>query len=137
MINPTIQSLAAELVLLATQKHIQICAAESCTGGALSAAITTIPGASKIFKGSIVSYSHSAKLNILKIPRELLDEEGEVSSIIAKQMMQSALTLFNADIGVGITGFAGPEGGGTLKYPLGTVFIALGNQKSKVEITQL
>ena len=111
MIDLPIHSLAADLVSLATQKNIQICAAESCTGGALSAAITAIPGASKIFKGSIVSYSTTAKVNILKIPGQLLHEQGDVSPIIAEQMMQSALTLFKADIAVGVTGFAGPEGG--------------------------
>ena len=131
-----IPNLAVQLVSLAAQKNIFISAAESCTGGALSASITAVPGASQIFLGSVVSYSNSAKVDLLHVSPNVISEAGEVSAIAAEQMLQGALTLFKSHLAVAITGYAGPDGG-NLQYPIGTVFVAFGWQNDRPITFQL
>ena len=97
--------------------------AESCTGGALGAAMVARPGASVFFLGGIQSYSNTAKVNLLGVKAELLAEHGAVSSAVAEAMAQGARKQLGADFGVAITGIAGPDGGSEAK-PVGTVFMA-------------
>lgn len=98
--------------------------AESCTGGLLSARITESPGVSAVYKGSVVSYSNEAKVEILGIGLQSLQSQGAVSQIVAQEMAQGVRHRFHTDWGVSITGIAGPTGGSTEK-PVGTVWIAV------------
>ncbi|MGE5190575.1 MAG: CinA family protein [Gemmatimonadota bacterium] len=101
-----------------------LAAAESCTGGAFSAAVTDVPGASAYFLGSVVAYSNASKVRDLGVPQRLIDASGAVSEDVAVAMAEGARRRFGADIGVGITGIAGP-GGGSPGKPVGTVFLAV------------
>ena len=101
-----------------------IATAESCTGGLLSKRLTDIPGASGFFLGGVVAYSVQSKISILGIDSELIEKKGAVSREVALAMADGAREKFGADIGVGITGIAGPGGDGS-GLESGTVFVAL------------
>lgn len=103
--------------------------AESCTGGLLSKRITDQPGASAIFHLGVVSYANSAKENVLNVSPVTLQEYGAVSPQTAEEMACGIRELAKADFGIGITGIAGPEGG-SVKKPVGLVYIALDCEKS-------
>lgn len=105
--------------------------AESCTGGAIAGLITTIPGSSDYFKGSIVSYANEIKENILAVAPDTLATVGAVSEETVTQMVKGALEKLNVDFAIATSGILGP-GGGTAEKPVGTVWIAVGN-KDKVE----
>lgn len=98
--------------------------AESCTGGCACAAVTDIPGASAYFMGGIVAYRNASKVRDLGVPAALIESSGAVSEPVAAAMAEGARIRFEADIGVGITGIAGP-GGGTPGKPVGTVCLAI------------
>ena len=100
-----------------------ISVAESCTGGLVSAAITEIPGSSAVMDTGFVTYSNDAKIERLKVSRDVIDTFGAVSVAVAWSMAQGALEASGADVAVAITGVAGP-GGGTEKKPVGTVVFA-------------
>ena len=106
----------------------KISAAESCTGGLLSSAIVNNTGASEVFERSFITYSNEAKINILKINNNIIEDFGAVSKQTAYHMVSSLVNNFNADIGVGITGIAGPNGGSKNK-PVGLVWIGFGTKK--------
>ena len=106
------------------KNNLTISSAESCTGGLISAAITDIPGASQVFKGSIVSYSNEWKNKILRVSQETLDKFGAVSSQCAEEMVTNLCKYYNTDLGIAVTGIAGPSGG-TLEKPVGLVYIAV------------
>lgn len=97
--------------------------AESCTGGLLSSAFTDVPGASKVFAGSVVCYGADSKIQLLDVPECLLKQHGEVSAETAVAMATAAAEKFSTHYGLAITGFAGP-GGGTPDNPVGTVYVA-------------
>ena len=98
--------------------------AESMTGGALSARLTAIPGSSAYYLGGIVSYSNEAKVNLLGVPKELIQTDGAVSESVAKAMCLGAKEKFKSDYALSVTGVAGPTGGSDLK-PIGLVWCAL------------
>ncbi len=98
--------------------------AESCTGGRVSARITSVAGASEFFKGSVVAYSNEVKEALLKVPGALLERHGAVSEAVARAMARGACRALGASVGGAVTGIAGP-GGGTPDKPVGTVFIAV------------
>jgi PncC family amidohydrolase len=98
--------------------------AESCTGGLLGGAITSIPGSSLYFPGGIVAYGDSAKLSLLGVPPDLIAAHGAVSREVALAMAEGVLPLFRADIAIAVTGVAGP-GGGSRGKPAGTVWVAV------------
>lgn len=104
--------------------NLKIGTAESCTGGLLSAAITEIPGSSVVFYGGICAYSNHIKTKILNIPEHILQERGAVSKEVAILMAINVRKILNVDIGVGITGIAGPDGG-SIDKPVGTVWIGI------------
>jgi len=97
--------------------------AESCTGGLISAAITDVPGASKVFLGSAVTYSNQAKEDILGVSHSILLEHGAVSEETAREMVSGAMSAYRSDTAVAVTGIAGP-GGATPDKPVGLVYIA-------------
>jgi nicotinamide-nucleotide amidase len=98
--------------------------AESCTGGLLAARLTEVPGSSEYVAGGVVAYSNAAKTQLLGVPPDLIDQHGAVSPEVARAMADGARAHFAADIGVGITGVAGP-GGGTEAKPVGYVCVCL------------
>ena len=98
--------------------------AESCTGGFITHLLTNIPGSSEYFCGGVVTYSNSSKEEILKVPLDIIEKHGAVSSNVALKMAKGVKDIYKSSIGAGITGIAGP-GGGTLQKPVGTVFISI------------
>ena len=111
-------------VKLLSEKELTLACAESCTGGMLSKRITDVPGASKVFLGGITAYSAAVKEKLLDIPPELISSEGVVSRDVALAMAAGARKALGADLGIGITGLAGPDGDGS-EVPVGTVYVAL------------
>jgi nicotinamide-nucleotide amidase len=98
--------------------------AESCTGGLIAHRLTDIPGSSDYFERGIVVYSNRAKIELLKVPEELLAAVGAVSGPVAEKMAEGVREISRSTLGLGVTGIAGP-GGGSEGKPVGTVFIAL------------
>jgi nicotinamide-nucleotide amidase len=103
---------------------LRIGVAESCTGGQVAQLLTAIPGSSKTVQGSIVAYADSAKQQLLGVDPALIEAHGAVSPQVAAAMADGARTAFSADIGLAITGIAGPDGG-TAEKPVGTVHFAI------------
>jgi nicotinamide-nucleotide amidase len=101
-----------------------LAAAESCTGGLLAARITELPGASEYFNGAIVTYSDEAKITLARVPAESISSYGAVSAEVARALADGARKAFDADVGVGITGVAGP-GGGSEQKPVGLVWLSV------------
>lgn len=107
-----------------TEKKLTIAVAESCTGGLISSSLTNIPGSSKYFMFGIVAYSNDVKIRILHVLEETILKHGAVSKETALEMANNVRHLAKTNIGLGITGIAGPSGGEPLK-PVGTVFISV------------
>jgi nicotinamide-nucleotide amidase len=97
---------------------------ESCTAGLLAARVTERPGASAYFAGGVVAYSDEAKIELLGVPAELIEHHGAVSRAVAEALADGAIEKFSADVGIGLTGIAGP-GGGTPEKPVGRVCFCL------------
>jgi nicotinamide-nucleotide amidase len=113
----------AEIVLdLCRASGLTLATAESCTGGLVSARLTAVPGASVVFKGGVVSYANEVKESALGVPAEVLERHGAVSAEAAKAMAEGARAQLGADVGVAVTGVAGPDGG-TEEKPVGLVFV--------------
>jgi len=120
-----------EIVAKFAKNNIKLAIAESCTGGYISNAITNISGASKVFERGIICYSNNSKIDLLNIDPDRIDQFGAVSEIVAKQMAYNIRVLSNVDIGIGITGIAGPTGG-TAEKPVGLVFIGFSTEKDTI-----
>jgi len=118
------QDIAMTLNTLLASKNNTLCFAESCTGGELAAAFTLNPGASKSFKGGIITYATQMKEDILNVPHAVIDEFSVVSGEVAEKMAASAKALFKADYAIATTGNAGPSKGDS-DAEIGTVFIGL------------
>ncbi|MBI4432451.1 MAG: nicotinamide-nucleotide amidohydrolase family protein [Candidatus Omnitrophica bacterium] len=115
-----------------TSKQKTIAVAESCTGGLLSARLTQKPGSSDTFLGGVVAYHNRAKSHFLGVSPFLIKKEGAVSASVAKRMAIGARRRFKSDLGLSITGIAGPSGG-SLRKPVGLVYIAISDaQKTRV-----
>jgi len=102
----------------------RVAVAESCTGGLIAARLTERPGSSDYFAGGIVAYSNEAKHALAGVPEQLISRFGAVSTEVAEALAEGAASRFEADLGIGITGIAGP-GGGTDQKPVGTVCISV------------
>ena len=113
-----------ELIGFLIERKMTIATAESCTGGLLAAALTSVPGASDAVYGGFVTYANAAKTKLIGVPARLIRDYGAVSSQVARSMAEGARTTARVSIGVGITGVAGPSGG-TDKKPVGLVYIAV------------
>lgn len=113
-----------ELVKILCEKNLKIATAESCTGGLLAKKITDVSGSSRIFDMGIISYANRIKNEFLEVSNETLDTFGAVSEETAKQMAIGVTKLAKSDIGVGITGIAGPTGG-TPDKPVGLVYFSV------------
>ncbi|MEI6542033.1 MAG: CinA family protein [Methylococcales bacterium] len=125
--------ISQQLGKLLQSKDKKISTAESCTGGWISQIITDVPGSSAWFDRGFVTYSNAAKMQMLGVKPETLDAFGAVSAQTATEMANGALQNSDADCAIAVTGIAGPTGG-TIKKPVGTVFIAWAykNQETKV-----
>ncbi|MBU0600381.1 CinA family protein [bacterium] len=111
--------------------HLTIAVAESCTGGLLCYQLTKISGSSNYFKCGYIVYSNESKTNILSIPEKMIKEYGAVSKEIALSMAKETWEKSSADLGISLTGIAGPMGG-SLQKPVGLVYIALVGLKKKL-----
>ena len=121
-------------IKLLIRKKIKVSVAESCTGGLLASAITSISGASKIFNLGLITYSNQAKIKILKVNKKIIKKYGAVSHECCYAMVNNLSKISKANINVSITGIAGPRGG-TKKKPVGLVYIGV-KKGTKIEINK-
>ncbi|MFN3597944.1 MAG: competence/damage-inducible protein A [Rubricoccaceae bacterium] len=117
-------TLEAALGELLVARGLTLAVAESCTGGAIAARLTAVPGASRYFSGGVIAYGNGVKVSLLSVGADALDAHGAVSEPVARQMAEGVRRALGADLGVGVTGIAGPDGG-TPEKPVGTVFLAV------------
>ncbi len=113
------------------KRNQTIAVAESCTGGLLSSALTKNPGASNYFLLGVVAYSNNSKVRILGIPQKIISKYGAVSSQVTVLMAQNIRKKAKADLGISITGLAGP-GGASANKPVGLVFICLAGKNKNI-----
>jgi len=123
------RSIAKVVVDILAQQNKTITFAESCTGGKIASLLTEVSGASNVFEAGFVSYSNSIKTSLLDVSEKDLTEQGAVSETIVRQMLSGALKASGAEVGVSVSGIAGPNGG-TDDKPVGTVYLAWGSQTS-------
>jgi nicotinamide-nucleotide amidase len=116
--------LAATVLDLCKRSGLHLAVAESCTGGLLGARLTAIPGSSAVVNGGVIAYSNAVKTDMLGVPADLIERHGAVSEPVAVAMASGARARVGSEIGVGITGVAGPDGG-TADKPVGLVWIAV------------
>ncbi|WP_051353797.1 CinA family protein [Atopobium fossor] len=119
-----IRELATQVVQCATEAHVQLAVAESCTGGLVSAALTSVSGSSAVVRGGVTSYAIEVKHDVLGVDNQIFSTVGAVSSECAQQMAQGVSQVLKADIAVSVTGIAGPTGAEPGK-PIGTVWFGL------------
>ena len=117
-------NLNQKIVSLLKKKKLKLAIAESCTGGMLSSAITSVSGSSKIFSMGLVTYSNQAKTSILKIPKQIINKNGAVSFQCCLAMVNNLSKISKAKVCISITGIAGPKGGSKQK-PVGLVYIGV------------
>lgn len=122
------QTLEEVVFRLLEKKKKTVSVGESCTGGALSSALTTLPGSSRHFKVGVVAYANESKVSFLKVPKILLQRHGAVSDVVAKRLAERVRRLGKTDYGLGVTGILGP-GGGTREKQVGLVYFALASSK--------
>ena len=117
-------SLNKIIVSILKKKKLKLAIAESCTGGLLSSSVTSVSGASKVFSMGFVTYSNKAKINILKIPKKIIQKHGAVSIQCCLSMVNSLSKISKSRICISVTGIAGPKGGSKQK-PVGLVYIGI------------
>ena len=122
---------AAVLLDQLRDRKLKLVAAESCTGGLISALFTEIAGSSDVIERGFVTYSNAAKNEMLDVPEDMLASHGAVSGPVARAMAQGALRHSQADVAVAVTGVAGP-GGGSAAKPVGLVHIAAARNNGEV-----
>ncbi len=124
-------SIQEELAEQLTSRNWTLAVAESCTGGLIGHLITSVPGSSGYFHGGVTTYSDTAKIEMLGIPLECLKNHGSVSKRTALAMAYGVRDAFRVDIGIGVTGIAGP-GGGTEERPVGLVYVAVVGEEGEI-----
>ena len=118
------KKISQKIVRLLGKKKFKISFAESCTGGLLSSAITSISGSSKVFTLGLITYSNQSKINTLKVPKNTIRKYGAVSYETCLSMVKNLNKISKTNISVSVTGIAGPRGG-SKKKPVGLVFIGI------------
>ena len=118
------KKLSKKVVKILKKKRLKVSFAESCTGGLLSSAITSISGSSKVFTIGLVTYSNQSKINLLKVPKNIIRKHGAVSYETCLCMVKNLNKISKTNISVSITGIAGPKGGAK-KKPVGLIFIGI------------
>ena len=113
-----------KIVKLLKKKKIKISFAESCTGGKLSSAITSVSESSKVFNLGLVAYSNQSKIKVLKVSKKIIRKYGSVSEQVCKAMVKNVSKIAKTNISVSITGIAGPSGGTKIK-PVGLVYVGI------------
>jgi len=121
----TLEEVVGNLLKL---NHLTISTAESCTGGYVAHLITSIPGSSAHFKGSVVAYDNEIKENMLEVSKKSLINHGAVSQEVVEEMAEGVRKIFKTDYSISVSGIAGPDGG-TEEKPVGTIWIALASEK--------
>jgi nicotinamide-nucleotide amidase len=124
------------LALVLRERGLHLATAESCTGGLIAAACTSVAGSSDWFERGVVSYSNDAKTELLGVPASLIAKHGAVSAEVACAMAEGALAHSTADLSLSVTGVAGP-GGGTATKPVGTVWLALARRGESAQASLL
>ena len=117
-------NLNQKIVSLLKRKKLKLAVAESCTGGMLSSAITSVSGSSKVFSIGLVTYSNQAKTSILKIPKQIISKNGAVSVQCCLAMVNNLSKISKSKVCISTTGIAGPKGG-SKKKPVGLVYISV------------
>ncbi len=128
----TLESKLGEILKTRGEK---ITCVESCTGGSISKLITSVPGSSSYFEGTIVSYSNRIKNEILGVKNESLEKFGAVSEVVVREMVKGGLEVMNSDYAIAVSGIAGP-GGGSKEKPVGTIYIGVGD-KDEIKVKKL
>ena len=126
------KALGKKIVNRLIKKKLTISTAESCTGGLLSSAITSVAGSSKVFKLGLVTYSNQSKIKILKVLKNIIIKYGAVSEQVCLAMVINLNKISKTSISISITGIAGPSGG-TKKKPVGLVFVGIKN-RNKISV---
>jgi nicotinamide-nucleotide amidase len=129
-------TLVEALALVLRERGLHLVTAESCTGGLIAAACTSVAGSSDWFERGVVSYSNEAKTELLGVPAPLIAKHGAVSAEVARAMAEGALAHSSADLSLAVTGIAGPSGG-TPDKPVGTVWLALARRSEPAQAVLL
>jgi nicotinamide-nucleotide amidase len=124
---------ASRLIAALRRTQRKVCTAESCTGGLVAGAITSIAGSSDVFEEGFVTYANSAKTRLIGVDEGLIRNHGAVSAEVARAMAEGALDAAAADLSVAVTGIAGP-GGGTAEKPVGLVFIGISSRDDSTDV---
>ena len=117
-----------KIVSILRKKKFKLAIAESCTGGMLSSSIISISGASKVFSIGFVTYSNKAKINVLKVPKKVIQKHGAVSVQCCLSMLNNLSKISKSKLCIAVTGIAGPKGGSKQK-PVGLVYIGIKRDK--------
>ena len=125
-------SKSKKIITLLKKKKLRISFAESCTGGLLSSAITSVSGSSKVFTLGLIAYSNQSKIKVLKVSKKIIRKYGSVSEQVCKAMVKNASKIGKTNISVSITGIAGPSGG-TKTKPVGLVYVGI-KKGNRVEV---
>ena len=126
--NDTLEKVVGDLL---KREHKNLATAESCTGGYIAHMITSVPGSSAYYKGSVISYANEVKINELGVLPETLKTVGAVSEDCVKQMAEGIRKKLGTDYAIATSGIAGPDGG-TAQKPVGTVWIAISSSKRTI-----
>ena len=121
--NQQVDQLTSELSALLRDRNMMVTTVESCTGGLIAEVLTRIPGSSEWFERGFVTYSNSAKQDLVGVETESLEAHGAVSRQVAREMAMGGIHSSQADLAISVTGIAGPDGGSKEK-PVGTVWMA-------------
>ena len=124
-----------KIVNLLKRKKLKISFAESCTGGSLSSAITSVGGSSKVFNLGLVAYSNESKIKVLKVSKKIIRKYGAVSEQVCKAMVKNISRIGKTNMSVSITGIAGPSGGTKIK-PVGLVYVGI-KKNNKISVKKL
>jgi nicotinamide-nucleotide amidase len=135
MFSDALEKQAIKVLDKMRAKNMKFAAAESCTGGLLTALLTHISGSSDVVECGFITYSNASKTYLLGVSAELINQYGAVSSIVAKDMAEGVIAKTGKDISISITGIAGPSGGSELK-PVGLVYIGLAQKTGETEVKE-